>query len=152
MPAKTLLRRLDSGPPRLNRAMERMIDLMLDGDPMEQPHEPMDPYSAGKASGYHRKAVRELLGTPAFIAAFEEKRRLYQRDGYLTTMLPTVEHIRDQIRWQAERTALIEELRVARQALDDKRREMVEHYNHCPKNPKRPAAGGYEILLEEAAE
>jgi hypothetical protein len=73
--------RLDGGPMRLNRRMERMIDLMIEGDPMEEPREPLDPYAAGKACGYQRKAVRELFQEPAFFAALEEKRRLFQRDG-----------------------------------------------------------------------
>jgi hypothetical protein len=98
-----------------------MIDYMIEGDPMETPQEAMDPYSAGAAAGYQRRGVRELLSEPAFIAAFEEKRRLFHRDGYLTTLLPTVEHLRDQMRWQKERAALLAELRETKQAVSIQR-------------------------------
>jgi hypothetical protein len=102
-------------------------------------------YSAGAAAGYQRRAVRELLQEPAFIAAYEEKKRMFAQRGYLETMCPTVEHLRDQLRFQAEITALKAELRQTKQALDDKRRELVDHYRICPKRPKTPA-------IEAAAE
>jgi hypothetical protein len=85
---------------RLTRIMERMLDFMVEGDPLSEQRELLDPYNAGKAVNYNRKAVRALLMEPGFIAAYEEKRRLFERDGYLTTLQPSVEHVRDQIRWR----------------------------------------------------
>jgi hypothetical protein len=97
-------------PWRLNRRAERIIDLMIAGNPMERPQEPLDPYAAAKEIGFTRKAMRFLLEQPAFIEALEEKRRLHSRDGYLTCMTPTAEHIRDTLRWQQERRRLKDEV------------------------------------------
>jgi hypothetical protein len=76
MPVKMLLRRVD-GTMRFNSAMERMIDYMIEGDPMETPQEAMDPCGRRLST----EGVRELLSEPAFIAAFEEKRRLFIATG-----------------------------------------------------------------------
>lgn len=121
---------------RLNRTMERMIDFMIEGDPLAEQREPLDPYNAGKASGYNRKAVRALLAEPAFIAAYEEKRRLFERDGYVTALQPTIEHIRDQMRWQGERSLLRARIKELETKLIATRREITAHYITCPKNPK----------------
>jgi hypothetical protein len=94
----------------LNRKMEQLIDLVLAGDPNDPEAGPLDCYTAGKIFGYQRKRVRELFANPNFVAAYEEKKRLFVRDKYLTTMLPGPEHLRDQLRWQKERAGLREEI------------------------------------------
>jgi hypothetical protein len=143
--------RLDGGPLRLNRRMERMIDLMIEGDPMEEPQEPLDLYSAAKAAGYLRKAARELAMSPVFAEAYNAKLKAASRKETLPVLCPSLELVREQMRHRQEMNAVLAELKEARQKLDDKRREMVEHYKHCPKNPKAPNfsdGAGYEIRLD----
>jgi hypothetical protein len=152
-PHGTPTRRLDGGPLRLNRRMERMIDLMIEGDRMEELQEPLDLYSAAKAVGYQRKAARELANSPAFVEAYNTKLKAASRKETMPVLCPSFELVREQTRHRQEMNALLAELKETQQKLDDKRREMVEHYKLCPKNPKPPKfsdGGGYEIRLGES--
>ncbi len=144
-------RRIDNEPMRLNRRMERMIDLMIEGDPTEEPQEPLDLYAAARAVGYQRKAARELANSPAFVEAYNTKLKAASRKEMLPVLCPSLELVREQMRHRQEMNAVLAELKETQQKLDDKRREMIEHYKHCPKNPKAPNfsdGAGYEIRLD----
>jgi hypothetical protein len=141
---------LDGTPERLTKRMEMLIDLLVVGDPQDGDQQaPLTPYEAGQRVGVSRKYMRALLTLDCLNKALEEKRRLLARDGYLPTLLPTVEHLRDQIRWQEERAKLRDRIKELELLLDSKRREMAEHYMHCPKHPKPAKSGaGYRIILD----
>ncbi len=118
---------------------------------MEEPQEPLDLYSAAKAAGYSRKAARELACTPVFAEVYNIKLKAASRKETLPVLCPSLELVREQMRQRHEMNAVLAELKETQQKLDDKRREMVEHYKHCPKNPMPPKLkerDGYAIRLD----
>lgn len=65
-----LTRKLIHGPRTLTAQMLRMIELMIRGHDWDPTHTPLDPYAAGAAVGYRRKAVRHLVASPLFEEAY----------------------------------------------------------------------------------
>jgi hypothetical protein len=135
----------------LNHRMERMIDLLINGAPNDSNHEPVGLYQAAKEVGYQRKAARELAMSPVFVDAYNTKLKAASRKETLPVLCPSLELVREEMRHRKEMSAVLAELKETNQKLDDKRREMVEHYKHCPKSPKPPKfsdGAGYEIRLD----
>jgi hypothetical protein len=65
-----MTRKLIGGPRALTAQMLRMIDVMIRGQDWDPSHTPLDPYAAGAAVGYRRKAVRHLVASPLFEEAY----------------------------------------------------------------------------------
>jgi hypothetical protein len=63
-------RKLVGGPRALTTQMLRMIDLMIRGHDWDPTRTPLDPYAAGAAVGYRRKAARHLVASPLFEEAY----------------------------------------------------------------------------------
>jgi hypothetical protein len=63
-------RKLVGGVRALTAQMLRMIDLMIRGHDWDPTRTPLDPYAAGAAVGYRRKAVRHLVASPLFEEAY----------------------------------------------------------------------------------
>jgi hypothetical protein len=63
-------RKLVGGPRALTAQMLRMIDLIISGHNWDPTRTPLDPYAAGAAVGFRRKAVRHLVASPLFEEAY----------------------------------------------------------------------------------
>lgn len=131
--------------------MERMIDLLIEGASDDPSHEPLGLYQAAKAVGYQRKAARELAISRVFTEAYYAKKKAFDNNQPQPILCPSLEVVRLQMEHHRQMNKLLQELRDTQQKLDDTRREMVEPYKHCPKNPKPPKSEdgvGYAIRLD----
>jgi hypothetical protein len=86
-------RKLVGGPRALTTQMLRMIDLIIGGHDWDPTRTPLDPYAAGAAVGYRRKAVRHLVASPLFEEAYWRACEGESNGGWT----PTFEEVRQSL-------------------------------------------------------